>query len=283
MINLIRKITDFNKSSKGKVCSSIFALFSSIVMLVSVCVAYSWFFKNKQVASSGMVLTTKYEDISASFSSFYIDDLDTKAVVKGEQYSNLSGETTLDMNMLPFDVTFTSTNQYAPIVLRILICDVPTSLVPAQGQTKTVNLVISRNTSLSPASNNELDAYFSTVGQIGCSANSSLSLTDSNQDIYDGIIAQYRADQNTMKFISGSNSNYTKTSYIEKSISYSSANFKTDSNGDSCLVLYMCFDYYATFAQAYAAQEVENLSRVNSLEQKYDMVNDIASIDVDFN
>lgn len=282
-MNLIKMIDDFNKSSKGKIFKSFFALFVSIVMLVTVCLAYSWFVKNKNIASSGMVITSKNDEVHADFSSYYIEDIDTKTVLKGQQYNNANGMPTLDMNMLPYDVTFTSVNQYAAIVLRVLIYDIPEEFIPAQNQTKYVSLVISRNTSLSPASNNELDAYFSTIGQIGCYANSTLSLTDSNQDIYDAVITQYRADQNIMKFTTSSNSTYTKVSHLNRSIPYTTANFKTDSNNKSCLVLYMCFDYNATLAQEYASQEIDSLASVNSLEQKYDMVSDISGINVDFN
>lgn len=284
-MNLIKLIDKFNKSTKGKILSSIFVFFMSVVMVVSVCFAYAWFAKNTNTDSTGLQITTTVEDINATYTSFYIEDLDTKAVEKGSQYNNASGEATLDINMLPYDMTFTSTNQYAPVVVRIQIYDIPSQFIPESGQTKYVSLIFSRDTSVSFSSDSELDAYFSSIGQIGCYANSTLSLDASNETIYDGIIAQYRADNSVQKFTTYSDSTelYSKVSFLDISVAYTSANFKTDSNSKSCLVVYVCFDYNASMANAYAVQQNEDLSNVNSLEQNYDITNDITAITVDFN
>ena len=252
-------------------------------MVVSVCIAYAWFAKNENVDSNGLQINTKYETMNAKYFSFYINNLDEKKVVTGSQYQNQQGQTLLDIRLLPYDMTFTSTNQYAPVVVRVQIYDIPANLIPAANQSKYVSLVISRDTSVSFSTNSELDGYFSSVGQIGCYTNSTLNLDDDEEDIYAAIIAQYRADQNVMKFTSQNNSTYTKVGFLDKSLTYTSANFKTDEENKSCLVLYMCFDYNATLSQAYAEQETGDLGNTNSLEHSFEMLNDIAAISVDFN
>ena len=282
-MNLINFIDKFNKSSKGKILTSIFAFLISAVMLTSVLTAYSWFVKNTDTDASNLAITSTYEAINATYSSFYINDIDTKEVVKDDQYVNAQGVSVLDIKMLPFDMTFKSINQYAPVVLRILIYDIPSNFIPEANQTQYVSLVISRDTSLSSASSATLDSYFSSIGQIGCYSDTSLTLDDSNSDIYNAIIEKYKVDANVMSFTTYNNSTYTKTSFLDKSIAYSSNNFLVDSNGKSCLVLYMCFDYNDPLASAYAEQERDDLSNVNSLEQSFEISNDISTINVDFN
>lgn len=283
-MNLIKLIDKFNKSTKGKILSSIFVFFMSIVMVVSVCLAYAWFVKNKQTDSTGLQIGTTVEQIRANYSSYFIEDLDTKTVEKGTQYTD-NGATVLDVKMIAYDMTFTSTNQYAPVVVRIEIYDIPTDFVPTGNQTKYVSLVFSRNTSVSFTSDDELDAYFSSVGQIGCYTNSTLALNASNQTIYDAIVAQYRADSNIRQFTTYNQSTelYSKVGFLDISVPYTEANFKTNTSSESCLVLYVCFDYNATLAQAYAVQESGDLSNTNSLEQRYSMINDVTDITVDFN
>ena len=138
-------------------------------------------------------------------------------------------------------MTFTSTNQYAPVVVRIEIYDIPTDFVPTGNQTKYVSLVFSRNTSVSFTSDDELDEYFSSVGQIGCYTNSTLALNASNQTIYDAIVAQYRADSNIRQFTTYNQSTelYSKVGFLDISVPYTEANFKTNASSESCLVLYV--------------------------------------------
>lgn len=283
-MNLIKLIDKFNKSTKGKILSSIFVFFMSVVMVVSVCLAYAWFVKNKQTDSTGLQIGTTVEQIRANYSSYFIEDLDTKEVEKGTQHTT-NGVTILDVKMIAYDMTFTSTNQYAPVVVRIEIYDIPTDFVPTGNQTKYVSLVFSRNTSVSFTSDDELDEYFSSVGQIGCYTNSTLALNASNQTIYDAIVAQYRADSNIRQFTTYNQSTelYSKVGFLDISVPYTEANFKTNASSESCLVLYVCFDYNATLAQAYAVQESGDLSNTNSLEQRYSMINDVTDITVDFN
>ena len=283
-MNLIKLIDKFNKSAKGKIIRSIFVFLMSGIMVATVCVAYAWFAINKQTDSSGLQITTTVDEISAVFSSYYIHDLDTKAVEKGTQYTDGNGVTTLDIDMINFDMTFTSTNQYAPVVVRIQIYDIPSRFVPSSGQTKYISLIFTRNTSVSFTTDDELDIYFSSVGQLGCYTNSSLALNATNKTIYDTVLAQYRADNNIMRFTTYNSTTelYTKVGFLDRSVPYTSADFKTDSNSETCLVLYVCFDYYDVFAQAFADQSNEGLGS-GGLEQKYDMVNDITSITVDFN
>ena len=283
-MNLIKLIDKFNKSAKGKIVGSILAFSMSLVMVVSVCLAYAWFAQNDRVGSNGIQITTTSEEINATYSAYYIRNLDTKAVEKGSQYTN-NGIATLDIKMISYDLTFTSTNQYAPVVLRIEVYDMPSKYVPTGNQTKTVSLVFERNSSVSFTSDDELDAYFSSIGQIGCYTNSTLALNASNQTLYDAIINQYRADNNIHKFTTYNQSTelYTKVNSLNVSMSYTAANLKTNSNNKSCLVMYVCFDYNATLAQAYAEQETGGIGTANSLEQKYDMINDISFITVDFN
>lgn len=283
-MNIIKMIDNFNKSSKGKVLSSILVFVFSAVLLATACVAYSWFVKSTNVNSGNLALTTKYEAMNATFTSYYINDLDTKTVVKGDQYQDqTTGQTTLDVRLLPYDMTFTSTNQYAPVVVRVKIYDVATNYIPAANETKYVSLVISRKTNLSFTTSAELDGYFSSIGQIGCYSNSTLALNASYSTIYNTILTQYRADQNLMKFTTYVNSTYTKVGFLDKSIAYTSSDFKVDENSKTCLVLYMCFDYNETLAQSYAEQETGELSSNSSLENKFDMLNDISTISVDFN
>lgn len=278
-MNLIKLIDKFNQSSKGKVVKSVFMFLASVFMVVFVCVAYSWFVKQVNVGSTGMGVGTQYTVMNAHFSSFYIDNLDTKDVVKGNQYTDAQGHDVLDIRLLPYDMTFTSTHQYAPIVVRIQIYDVTSNFIPTGNQSKNLSLIISRNTNLSFATSSSLDEYFSSVGQIGCYTNTSLALNASYSTIYSTIVTQYRADQNVMRFTTQSNSTYTKSGYLTKSISYTASNFFTDSNSDTCLVLYLCFDYNETLADAYAEQQSATSA---SLENKFDMVNDISTINVDF-
>ncbi len=282
-MGLIEKIDNFNKSSKGKVVKSIISLFCCMIMVVTVCLAYAWFAKNRDVGSNGMGVTTKYEAVVVEFNSYHIDNIDTQNVAKGSQYTNQSGETVLDVDLLAYDMTFTSTNQFAPVVVRLKISGIPEDKMPAANETKYVSLVINRNTSLSFNTSSELDGYFSSVGQIGCYTNTTLGLNASNDDIYSAIIAQYRADQNVMRFISESNSTYSKVALLDKSLAYTSANFVTDANNEKCLLLYMCFDYNSVYAQAYAQQESESLENITSLEHRFDILNDITLVSVDFN
>ena len=280
-MNIIKKIATLNKSARGQIIKSIISLMVSAVMVVTVCLAYAWFVNNKNTDSTRLGVTVDYTDMRATFSSYYIEDLDTKDVLKGTQYLK-NGQYTLDIKLLPYDMTFTATNQYAAVVVRVQIYDLDVGYIPAANQTKYVNLVVTRNTNLSFTTDDELDGYFSSVGQVGCYTNTTLNLDDDYDDIYSAIMTQYRADQQVMKFTTASNSTYTKVPYLAKSLAYTTANFKTDENSDSCLVLYMCFDYNITLSQAYADQETGDLSSVNSIEHSFEMLNDIAAISVDF-
>ena len=280
-MNFIKKIATLNKSSKGQIIKSIISLMTSAVMVITVCLAYAWFVNNKDIDSTRLGVGAGHENMRATFTSYYIEDLDTKDVLQGTQYMK-NGQYTLDIKLLPYDMTFTATNQYAAVVVRVQIYDLDVGYIPAANQTKYVNLVVTRNTNLSFTTDDELDGYFSSVGQVGCYTNSSLALNADYDDIYSAIMTQYKADQQVMKFTTESNSTYTKVPYLAKSLAYTSANFKTDENDVDCLVLYMCFDYNSVYAQAYAQQESESLENITSLEHRFDILNDIIKTSVFF-
>ena len=284
-MGLIKKIAEFNNSSKGKMVKSFAMLVLSMVMVI--CSTYAWFFKSVNVGSNNMQLTTKYEVMNASFTSFYYEELNTNEVTKGVQYQNEQGQNVLDIKLLPYDMTFKSTNGYKSIVVRIQIYDVDSIYIPVANQTKYVNLVVSRNTSLSFTTSNELDEYFSSIGQIAFYTDTTLALDDDEEDIYDTISAKYRADkentsnQNIKKFTTYSNSTYTKAGQLSANMSYTTANFLTDENDEQCLVFYLCFDYNNEMADAYAEQESASMISAG-LEHHFGMLNDIASIGVQF-
>lgn len=277
--NLIQKIDKFNNSPKGKIVKSIFLLFFSIVMVITA--TFAWFFSNVSTTSGGMSVTVSSSVSFAEYSAFYIDDLDTKEVIKTDTMS-MNDDSTLSVSLLPYDVTFTSVNQYAPVVVRIELYNIEAEHIPTGAQQKTLNVTLSRDASLDTGTSTNLCGIFSSIGQFGCYTASGLALDATNQTVYDTIVAQYRADNSPCKFTTVTNETYTKTTSLDMSVLYGAGDFKTNNSGDACLVVYLVFDYNVELTELYIDQQSSSGSGANEFDQRISVANDLSTMNIYF-
>ena len=277
-MNIIKKIDKFNNSPKGRVLKSIFALLFSAVMVITA--VYAWFANNAHVNANRMGITAQVESGFTFFQPFYVSDIDTHTISQGSQvdtrvYRNLV------MDLRPYDITFTSTNTYTPVVIRVLICDLESRYVPTGSDTKTVNLEVFRDTSLDNGTSSALAGIFSSVGHIGCYHATSLAVNASNSTIYNTIVGLYRADNSQYKFTTVTNDVISKVNSLSFNVTYSASDFKTYSSTNA-LVFYLVFDYRQELAQLYANQNSGALGSLGSLSQSYTITNDLTRLAVTF-
>lgn len=277
--NVIQKIDNFNNSPKGKVVKSIFLLFFSIVMVITATVA--WFFSNVSTTSGGMSVSVLGNMSFAEYSAFYIQDIDSKEVIKTDTMS-MNGDNTLTVSLLPYDVTFTSVNQYAPVVVRIELYQMENDNIPTGDQAKELNITITRDTSVDTGTSSSLCGIFSSIGQFGCYTASDLELNASNQTVYDMVMTQYRADDNPSKFTTIADNNYTKQTSLDLSLSYTANDLKTNSVGNECLVIYLVFDYNVVLTELYIDQESSSSGDANEFDQRFAVANDLSTINIYF-
>lgn len=278
-MNIFKLIEKFKNSPKGKLFRSIFVLVFSMILVGTS--AYAWFSNNSVVGSNGLAVTIVDENAYSTYSAYFIEDVDTKAVGKINQ-SFVAGNYNLNISLMPYDLTFKSINQYDPVVVRILVYELSSKFIPVGNATKHLSIVLTRDTALDDGTSSMLGGVFSSVGQVDCYTSSSLALNATNKTIYDTIVAQYRNDNSLRKFTTVNNNVITKTSLLDIDIAYTANDFKTDEYSKKCLVLYMVIDYNEDLAELYARQNGENLGTMNSLVQRFEIANDLERIDVDF-
>ena len=278
-LNIIKMIDKFNNSPKGRLISSFFVLFFSIVMVVTA--VYAWFANNAHVNSTGMGISSEVESGFTFFTPFYVSDIDTQTVSMGNQVDTRVFRD-LNINLRPYDVTFTSTNVYTPVVIRMTVYELEQKYIPTGNETKQFNIDIPRDTTLDNGTSSTLAGIFSSIGHIGFYHSTTLALNATNQTIYNTIVAQYRADNSQYKYTTVTNNVITKTNTINFNVTYSANDFKTDSYGKSCLTLYMVFDYRPELAQLYATQNSGALGSLGLLSQSYTIANDLTRLAVTF-
>lgn len=278
-MSIIEKFDKFNNSPKGKVIKSICLLVFSVLLVITA--ALAWFASNVNTTAGGMSVTVEQQGY-ATYSAFHINNLDSGEIVKTDSQNN-----TISVELLPYDTTFTSVNQYALVVLRVEIGSLPDEAIPTGQGTKSLNMVISNNLATATETKATLDGNFSSVGQVACFTSSTLSLSASNNDVYYGIKALYDDENNpptTYKFATvNNNSTYTKSKTLSVPVTYSANNFKTNSVGASVLVLYFVLDYNDELTTLYKTQASQSASGGNEFDRKFPIANDLTNIDVRFN
>ena len=278
--NLIQKIDEFNNSPKGKVVKSIFLLFFSMVMVATATLA--WFFSNTSTTSAGMTMTVSGEVSYVEYTAYYIKDLDTKEVIKGEQ-SIVDGVNMLSVSLLPYDVTFTAVNQYAPIVIRAVFEKIENKYIPAANETKHLSVVVTRNGALDDGDGTILDDVFSSIGQVASYTSAGLALNATNKTIHDTLVAQYRADNNPQTFTTlQNNDTYTKVNSISMDLAYTLDNFEQNTQGESCLVVYLVLDYNSELTALFTEQASSAGTNVNAFDQQFEVGNDLSNINIQF-
>ena len=277
-MKIAEMIEKFNNSKTGMLIKAIVLLVFSAAMITTVTLA--WFYSNVSTTSGGMSLSVYGENSYGKYSAFYIEDIDTKEVIKGAQ-SNTTGVNRLDVSLRTYDKTFTSVNEYAPIVIRMELYEIEDRFIPTGDEVKQLNVIISRDTSVDTGTSEELCGIFSSIGQLGCYSSNGLELSSDNQTIYDTVIAQYRQDQNLHTFTTITNNSFSKVSDLVITVSYTASNFKTDEEDNSCLVIYMVADYNVELTEAYLDQNLNELSGLNNQEES-NIANDLTSISIDF-
>ena len=277
-MNIIKMIDKFNNSPKGRLISSFFVLGFSIIMVVTA--VYAWFANNTRTNSTGMGVVADIEDAFVIYTPYYISDIDTQTVSMGTQVDARFTKN-LNIDLLPYDLTFTSVNVYTPVVLRVLIGNMDSKYVPTGNETKHLNIVISRNTALDNGTTSTLAGIFSSVGQVGCYKSTAYATSNvAPKTIYDGIMPRYRADNSQSKFTTITNDVISKVDTLSIDVEYSASDFMVDAYSVNYLPIYLVLDYNGTLAQRYATQN--SGGGLGSISQRYIISNDLTTIKVDF-
>lgn len=275
-MKLIEKIHEFNNSAKGRVIKSILLLVFSLVVITTV--TFAWIVSNVSTTSGGMSLNVSETFSYAKYYTYHIDDLDTKEVVKTEQ-TDANGASNIDVCLRSYDTTFTSVNEYAPIVLEIDLNIIDSRYIPTEDETRYVHINISRNTAVDESTASYLDGVFSSVGQIGCYTSSALSLSSNNKTVYDTIVSQYRSDNSPNKFTTVENGTYSKLSELNIDVAYNRDSLKTDANNSNWLIVYLVLDYSSVLTDIYADQVEYGLG---GFSQQIQIDNDLSKINISF-
>lgn len=271
-MKIIETIDRFNNSPKGKVIKSILMLAFSVALVVVVTLA--WFASNVSTTASNMAVTMETENSIAYYSTYTLTDIDTGEITKTTP-ERVNGVTNLSIELRPYDTTFKSVNQFAPVVVRIEIYETEGSFIPTGEEVRNFSLILARDPSIDTGTTTALAGLFSSIGQIGCYVASELDLSSSNSDIYNTIIAKYRADASVNKFTTKSNGVYSKVNSLSIDVEYSAANVKhNNTTGKDCVIVYVVFDYNEQLTEEYTDQQESSGGAIN-------ITNDLTRLDID--